>query len=376
MTNSAASPEATSEASAGAAAVATSEATSEATSAAPLQAASADVVLAARPVFRPEVATYLANRQMAAQMFVHSLQDREDDAGLADSDGVNAGSGDADKRGTYPRATWLRTWGQRVHANSDRPHQSGLVASTDVLGLQGGVELAQWPLGSAGRLHVGAMGGYGHASSRGSAVGNAAGATGQVQGWQVGGYATWFADDTRRHGAYVDSWVQYGWFSNRVQGDQLPTVRYRNQGWAVSGEAGYGIPLGRGWVVEPQVQWLYLDARNDDITEANGTRVTASGVDGSITRVGLRGRRQFATAGGGNAQVSLAFNWWHTRTGNSMTFSDVPVGDLYPASRYEVTLGIQGALSRRWSAWANVSGSRAAGDFEQYALRLGARYVW
>ena len=83
-------------------------------------------------------------------------------------------------------------------------------------------------------------------------------------------------------------WFQYGWFSSRVEGDRLPTIKYHAQGLGVSGEVGYAVPVAYNWVVESQVQLIYIDYSENDIREPNGTRVSGADSSGIITRLGVR----------------------------------------------------------------------------------------
>jgi outer membrane autotransporter protein len=161
-----------------------------------------------------------------------------------------------------------------------------------------------------------------------------------------------------------------------VEGDQLPTVRYNAQGWAISGETGYALPLRNDWVVEPQAQLIYVNYREGDITEPNGTRVSGADASGWITRLGARIYRTFMREDARKVQPYVTLNWWHTSTNSSISFNQVPVGSLYPSNRYEVKLGVNGELGKCWTAWTNVSGAWGAQDFHQYVLRVGVKYTW
>ncbi|VFS50837.1 Outer membrane protein IcsA autotransporter precursor [Budvicia aquatica] len=41
-------------------------------------------------------------------------------------------------------------------------------------------------------------------------------------------YATWFADVKQQQGAYLDSWIQYGWYNNDVSGEGAGTDSYHS----------------------------------------------------------------------------------------------------------------------------------------------------
>ncbi|KAI3591277.1 hypothetical protein D9X30_3958 [Cupriavidus sp. U2] len=319
------------------------------------------------PLYRPEVSAYLANQHLAGQMFVHSLHDRLGEPQYVEGQGFDPGQ---DK----PRAGWLRVVGNWQGSKS----ANGIFkASTNSFLMHGGAELAKWQVFSgADRAHVGLMGSYGYANTNATAQGNPFSAKGTVEGWGVGGYGTWYQNDEHKLGAYVDTWFQYGWFTNHVDGQQLPSVRYNAQGWAVSGETGYAMPLRNDWVIEPQGQVVYVGYSESDITEPGGTRVTGANSHGWITRLGARLHRTFLRPDDRKLQPYLTLNWWHTSVTSSISFNDLPLGSMYPSNRYEVKLGLNADLGKRWTGWTNVSDAWGAQSFYQYAVRVGIKYAW
>lgn len=320
------------------------------------------------PLYRPEVSAYLANQHLAGQMFVHSLHDRLGEPQYVQGQGFNP---EQDK----PRAGWLRVVGNWQGSKS----ADGIFkASTNSFLMHGGAELAKWRVfsGGADRAHVGLMGSYGYANTNATAQGNPFSAKGTVEAWGVGGYGTWYQNDEQKLGAYVDTWFQYGWFTNHVDGQHLPSVRYNAQGWAVSGETGYAMPLRNDWVIEPQGQVVYVGYSESDITEPGGTRVTGANSHGWITRLGARLHRTFPIADDRKLQPYLTLNWWHTSVTSSISFNDLPLGSMYPSNRYEIKLGLNADLGKRWTGWTNVSGAWGAQSFYQYAARVGVKYSW
>jgi len=321
-----------------------------------------------KPLYRPEIAAYLANQHLVGEMFVHSLHDRLGEPQYVEGQGFNP---DQDK----PRSGWLRAVGNWQGSKS----ANGIFkASTNSFLLHGGAELAKWKLFGNGtdRGHLGLMGSYGYANTNATAQGNPFSAKGTVEGWSVGGYATWYQNDEKKLGAYVYTWVQYGWFTNHVDGQYLPSVRYNAQGWAASGETGYAVPLRNDWIIEPQGQLIYVGYNESDITEPTGTSITGASSHGWITRLGARFHRTFLRPDDRKIQPYLTLNWWHTSVSSSISFNDLPLGSMYPSNRYEVKLGVNADLGKRWTAWSNVSGAWGAQSFYQYALRVGVKYAW
>ncbi len=320
-----------------------------------------------RPLFRPEAAAYHANRRVAGEMFVHSLHDRLGEPQFVESQGFAPAS-------QQPRSGWLRVVGKWEGSHS---RDGNFQVDTDTFLLQGGAELAKWALfGTADRVHLGVMGSYLAASTDAEAAGNPARARGKVEGFSAGVYGTWYQNDHNKLGAYADTWFQYGWFDQRVEGAGLPAVKYDAHGLAVSGEVGYAIPLRGGWVIEPQAQLIYVDYRQDDIAEANGTRIAGGDADGPITRLGLRLHRTFVQGDTRRIQPYLTLNWWHADTDRRMAFDRVTVGDLYPENRYEAKLGVNAQLDKRWTGWANLTGAWGEQSYHQYVVRVGVKYTW
>jgi autotransporter family porin len=58
------------------------------------------------------------------------------------------------------------------------------------------------------------------------------------------------------------------------------------------------------------------------------------------------------------------------------SFDNLSLSSLYPENRYELKLGVNMDLGKRWTGWANVSGSWGAQSDYQYAVRVGTKYAW
>jgi autotransporter family porin len=320
-----------------------------------------------QPTYRPEVAAYLANQHLAGQMFVNSLHDRLGEPQYIDGQGFNP---DTDK----PGSGWLRVVGDWEGSQSQNDI---FKTNTSSFLMQGGAEVAKWNVFSGtDRAHVGVMGSYGYADTNAYAQGNPYGAKGEVEGWGAGAYGTWYQNDANKLGAYVDTWFQYGWFNNRVEGEDLPTVQYNAQGWSVSGETGYALPLRSNLVVEPEAQLVYVGYSENNITEPNGTNVTGANSHGWITRLGTRLYGTFAWGDQRKIQPYVTVNWWHSSATSNISFNDLSLGSLYPQNRYELKLGLDADLGKRWTGWTNVSGSWGAQSYYQYAVRVGTKYTW
>lgn len=321
------------------------------------------------PLLRPEVGAYLANQRLAAGFLVHSLHDR-----LGEPQWTEQQTFDNDdaKRG----AGWVRLVGKDI---GSRTSNGTFDAQSTAWMLQLGGDVAQWSIFRGDdRLHLGGMLGYNWGSSTGRAAGNPFKADSDVQGVNVGVYGTWFQNDKSRLGWYTDLWMQFGWFSNHVNGELLPQASYNSKVLALSAETGYAwLPSARhDWVVEPQAQVIYVRSYQGTFNEPSGTQVGGADSDGVITRLGVRLHRTWIDGKGHRYQPYLTLNWWHDSVDSKVALNGVSMGDLYPANRYEVKLGFDVQGRKGWTGWSNVGWQWGSQAYHAFIGRLGAKYTW
>ncbi|WP_145560669.1 autotransporter outer membrane beta-barrel domain-containing protein, partial [Yersinia bercovieri] len=144
--------------------------------------------------------------------------------------------------------------------------------------MQLGGDIAQWSRTGSDRTHLGVMAGYGNSQSNSRSSTTNYAANGSVNGYNVGIYTTWLANETDNSGAYVDSWLQYGWFNNDVKGDELEEESYKSQGFTASLETGYTFKTGEfigsngslnQWFIQPQAQAIWMGVKAKDHVEVN-----------------------------------------------------------------------------------------------------------
>ena len=321
------------------------------------------------PLFRPEVGAYLANQRLAAGFLVHSLHDR-----LGEPQWTEQQTFDNDdaRRG----AGWVRLVGKDV---GSRTSNGTFDVNSTAWMLQLGGDVAQWSIFRGDdRLHLGGMLGYSWGSSTGRATGNPFKADSDVQGVNVGVYGTWFQNDQSRLGWYTDLWAQFGWFTNHVNGEFLPSARYHSRVLALSAEGGYAwLPrFTRDWVIEPQAQVIYVRGYQDAFTEPTGTQVGGADSDGVITRLGVRMHRTWIDGKGYRYQPYLTLNWWHDSVDNRVALNGVGMSDLYPSNRYEVKLGFDLQGRRGWTGWSNVGWQWGSQSYHAFIGRVGVKYAW
>ena len=100
---------------------------------------------------------------------------------------------------------------------------------------------------------------------------------GSSKGYSLGLYGTWYQNKEDNTGAYVDSWVQYNWFHNRIAGPNF-SEKYRSQGFNASIETGYNFLVSSSTsnagnqykiYIQPQLQLTYMGIKDQYVKSVN-----------------------------------------------------------------------------------------------------------
>jgi autotransporter family porin len=324
------------------------------------------------PLYRAEVGSYLANQAAALGMFVHTLHDRLGEVDFTERQ--RAAAGDSQRQGSG--------WARFVAGHVDSSAGAGqLDTDTNNALLQFGSDIVRWSAGDD-RYLVGAMAGIGHSFSHTASSITGFRSEGQVNGYSVGVYGTWYQSASQATGWYADTWLQYGHYDNHVNGDFLPQETYHSATFAGSLEAGYAIEVARsehyGWYVEPQAQIIATSYSGGNHTESNGTQISPDNASGVLTRLGARAyARALDPAMGRRIQPFVEFNWWHNTSDIAMTFNNLTQESSIPHDIAEFKLGAQAELGGRWTGWMHVAVRLGmGGDYHSYEGLLGGKYTW
>lgn len=310
-------------------------------------------------IYRPEVGIYMANYVAAQQMFQHKRDDR-DQVMLRDEDDLN---------------TWMYVKGQYTDASMANNNLDYDISST-VMQLGSDV-MSTWL--SNGTLHSGFMLGVGHSDTSANAAHNDRSSSGNVEGYNVGLYATWQQDQTKRLGGYIDTWIAYHWFDNQVIGDDMPDEHYSSQGVAGSVEVGHAWLLPseqpRTFKIEPQIQAIYSNLDQNDHVEANGTRITTSEYDSLTTRLGVR----VGYVDQVNVEAWQPYVGAHWISGNGqsdMSFNDEKLDSGVADERYQAETGITGNLNPTTTISLRAVGEWGENDWSSYSGHVLLNHRW
>lgn len=320
------------------------------------------------PPVRPEAGSYLGNQTAAKDMFMSTMHDRMGEQNLTQSRASD----------DVMPSTWVRISGSRTEGRA----AGSIDQSTDTSMFQLGNDITTWSSSGLDRGHIGFMFGYGDAKTDSYSADSKAGnrnSTGKVKGYNVGLYGTWYADAKSMNGLYIDSSLQYSWFDNETQGEQLATEKYDSNLWQISLETGYAFQVidnaDKSLFLEPQAQVIYSSMKTDDFNEQSGTRIHAADSDGYTTRLGTRmfGRKLMDTTA---VEPFIEVNWWHDTAANSLKLDADKVYSDMPASYYEVKGGVEGKINNNFHSWANVGYQTGENDYSQLTGMVGVKYLW
>jgi len=311
-------------------------------------------------LLRPEVGNFLGNRFMAERLLLHDLHDRqgEPEPGL---DSAEPGRGLA----------WATVAGNTVRSQAS----DGVIqVRSRNWRFQTGMDLWRHPTAGGSLWRVGGMLQYGHASNSSTAQFNPAQSHGEVRGYGGGVYASWLGDPQRQAGTYVDAWLQYGAFDNRVEGTGGYRAKYNATAWSGSLEAGFGIVLTPRLVLQPQVQYARLRVDTDPLTDSSRTRIRDRSQSDWVARYGVRLYGVPERPAGVSPFVE--YNYYRRAGNASISFNQDLTREFAPLALSMVEVGVQGSWGAGWAGWLRLGSDLSHADYHELDAALGLRYQW
>lgn len=319
--------------------------------------------------YRPEAGSYLANNYAANTLFMTRLHDR-----LGETQYVDMLTGE--KKVT---SLWMRNVGAHTRFK-DGSGQLKTQSNSYVMQLGG--DLAQWSSDGLDRWHLGAMAGYANSQNRTQSSLTGYHSRGQVTGYSVGLYGTWYANDADKTGTYVDTWALYNWFDNKVMGQEQAAEKYKSSGITASVEAGYSFKLGESernsYWLQPKAQVVWMDVQADSHREANGTRVKDNTDGNLMTRLGVKafinGHNAIDDGKSREFQPFVEANWIHNTQTTSVKMDDVSNDMRGTKNIGELKVGVEGQITPRLNVWSSVAQQVGDKGYSDTRGMLGVKY--
>lgn len=326
-----------------------------------------------QPTLRPESGSYIANLAAANTMFTTRLHDR-----LGDTQYIDMLTGEV-----KTTSLWMRNVGGHTRFK-DSSGQLSTQSNRYVLQLGG--DLAQWSTDGLDRWHLGLMAGYGNNQSNTRSDVSRYHSRGQVTGYSVGLYGTWYANDENKTGTYLDSWILYNWFNNKVYGQGLASEKYDSDGITASVEGGYSFLMGERsdgrstYWLQPKAQLTWMGVKADTHTEANGTRVEDKG-DGNLqTRLGMKafikGHSAVDEGKEREFQPFVEANWIYNTRSYGVAMNGVTNYQAGTRNIGELKAGVEGQIGKNLHIWGNVAQQIGDKGYSDTQGMLGIKYAF
>ncbi|MDN4356571.1 autotransporter outer membrane beta-barrel domain-containing protein [Citrobacter portucalensis] len=318
-------------------------------------------VTPSNPQYRADIGAYLGNQWLARSLQMQTLFDRE---------------------GSQYRSAEGSVWARMKGGKTDTSAVNGNIGmDSDYTQFQLGSDIATWR-DDQQSITFGLMASYldGSTDSTGNrgADGSQFTATGDIDGYNLGAYATWFSDARQHRGWYVDTWYQYGFYNNSVENGNVGSTHYDSLAHAISLESGYRYDINMSSAntvsLTPQAQVIWQRYQADSV-ETNGTHIDGQNGDSWTTRLGLRIDSQLSFDDA-TVRPFAEINWLHTSDNLAVSFDNATVKQDLPADRSELKVGIQANLNSQWSISALAAGQIGNNDYQDLNGSLNLRYSW
>jgi len=322
-------------------------------------------------ILRPEAAAYTANLAAAASLFETTLSDR-----LGETEYTDTLTGEQKLT-----SLWIKNTGAHSR-NKDNSGQLSTQANRYSIMLGGDLATGGSARGDSWRL--GALAGYGNSHSKTRSALSQANAKGDINGYTTGLYGTWFADGSSERGLYIDNVLQYSWFDNKVQGDNLQQEKYRSKGLSMSVESGYVFPMGGAennqWFIQPKASLSWSGIKADDHREANGTRVESQGNNNLTSSLGVKTFIKGYSAQDANKnrffKPFAEANWIHNSESYGANMDGVNVSQAGTRNLGEVKLGVEGRLTPQLNLTGFASHRFGEHDYQDTRAVIGVKYTF
>lgn len=314
------------------------------------------------PTYTPDIGSYLAVETMGNTLFTSRIEDREGASQYQNLDNKNEGN------------VWVRAYGGH---NKFTTMDSQLKTTGNSFVTQIGAGLVT--LGEEDQYNLGAMTGFATYDGKTHSNLTDRGSKTKINGYSLGLYGTWYAHPVEKRGAYIDTWVLWNKFNNKIDTPDQNYYKYDSSGITASIEVGGDYLINKNgkknWWIQPQSQVIYQGVHADDFKDAQGVDIY-HGKDNVQARMGVKTYLNIPTSGNKitSYRPYVALNFIHNTSPYSVVIDDVRYENQGSANLGEIKVGVEGHITNNSQVWLNASYVAGSHDNEVYQGNIGWKY--
>ncbi|MHA3360296.1 autotransporter outer membrane beta-barrel domain-containing protein [Yersinia enterocolitica] len=336
----------------------------------------------------PQVGSYIANQIAAQQMFItDDLQYRQGETRYIDPvTGEEKVS-----------SLWLNTSGAKNRFNSGNDQ---LRTKSNRYAIQLGGTLNKWGSGGDDQGILGMTAGFGKSTNYSHSTSSHHQAQGSVDGYNLGLYSIWYANNHTRLGPYIDLLVQYGWFNNQIKAPNAMTAaNYKSYLFTSALETGYKIQLletaDTKLSLQPRVKVMWQRTSGLLHKEPNAILINVEEDNAVTTKLGMRTVFEFdidTLSLVKNLQISPSFeaHWIHSRVNQGVQLSraytnprqlqdeielaSVNVSPQGNNNIADLKLGIEANIDRNLRLWTYLGHQFGGHNYSDTQATVGMNY--
>lgn len=205
-------------------------------------------------------------------------------------------------------------------------------------------------------------------------------AKGRAEGYGLGVYGTLYTGNSPDDGFYIDTWLTYNHFENKIYGNR-PEFKYNSHGWVYSIETGLTLPLGETgdkpedkyiWTLQPEFQVIWDGVDSGTARDTTGTTYSLLGNDNVVLRAGARLHANNMNKGLGYIEA----NWIHNTHKLGVMQGDHPFYMEGGQDLGELRFGLEGRASTNTLCWMTLGTQRGRHAYHNEIVQFGLRYMF
>lgn len=320
----------------------------------------------------PQVASYIANQIAAQQMFMaDDLRYRQGETHYIDPiAGEEKVSG-----------MWLNTSAAKNRFNSGNGQ---LQTKSNRYAIQLGGTLGKWSSGGDDQGILGVTTGFGQSTSHSNSKSSHYQASGSIDGYNLGLYSIWYANNQTRLGSYIDLLTQYSWFNNQVKTQQLiSNANYKSHLFTSALETGHKMQLfekaDARLFIQPQAKVSWQRMHGIQHKETTGTQIMIEGNNAITTKFGIRTMLELdidTLSSNKTLQLSPSFeaNWIHKSNDKGVWLGSTNITPQGNSNIVDLKLGIEANIDKNLLLWTHLGHQLGGHKYSDTQATLGANY--